>query len=104
MPVASVNGTLTTSGTAVPLTATQTFCDWYGVTPLSTNSGILYMGGSNVSAASLIGWPMGIGSGFFAPTITRFPTEAPPYDLSKIFIDGDTSGDKFTVVYGRKNS
>ncbi len=104
MSVASVNGTLTTSGTKVPLTSVPTFCDWFLVNPLGTNAGILYVGGSTVAAATLIGFPMGVGTGFMAPPITRNPTEVPPYDLSLVYVDGDTSGDKFTVLYGRKNS
>ncbi len=102
--VKSANGTLVTSGTKVALASVPTFCDWYSVSALGTNGGILYLGGSTVSAASLIGFPMSVGDSFLAPSISLFPTEIALYDLSQIFIDGDTNGDKFTVVYAEESN
>jgi len=86
--------TVTTSGTARPLSAASpappTNCISLTVTAKIGNVGTIYVGGSNVSAASKIGAYINSSfpSAYFAPAASN-----PLYSPSQIYIDATDSGD-----------
>jgi len=90
--------TVTTSGTARPLSAaTPTLpenCVSVNVTWVSTNSGTIYIGGSNVSAANKIGTYINSSfpAAYFSPAAAN-----PMLALATIYVDAATSGDKVSV-------
>lgn len=94
--------TITTSGTPVPLSnavpALPANCLSVGVFWNANNSGTaIYLGGSNVSAATKLGAV--ISSSF--PSAYFAPTSNPTNILATIYADAATSGDKVTVTCTR---
>lgn len=94
--------TIVTSGTPVQLsTATPTppgSCISLTVQVLSTNSGTVYIGGSNVSAANKIG--IALNSGQTPPASAAFlPSSTTAlYSPQALYADSTTSGDKVNVA------
>jgi len=84
--IQSGNGTVTTAGTPVTLTATATEAkavDIYN----NNNAAVLYVGGSSVSSTKGI------------PLQPSFTYRLQVTDLSLIHIDSDTNGATFTFTY-----
>ena len=94
----SGSATVTSSGSKVPLLSAPTKADWITIYPGTSNSGTIYVGGSNVSASSDIGAPIGAGDAFVC---WPFGNSHGAYDLSLIYVDSTSSGDKVKFVYGR---
>lgn len=82
--------TISTSGTAVKLTDFTT-CAHVFITAKSDNSGTIVIGGSTVVAALATrrGTPLDPGD----------TMDFPINDLSKIYVDSTSSGDKVTFTY-----
>ena len=94
--------TITTSGTPVRLSSATpvppTSCISLTVQVLSTNSGVVFLGGSNVSAANKIGLSMTNGltppaSVYFSPSSTTAL-----YSPENYWLDSTVSGDKVVVA------
>jgi hypothetical protein len=99
----SGNGTVTTAGTAVQLSVASspippTSCITLTIQAKSSNSGTLYIGGSNVSAANKIGAALTNGvtppaSAYFGPSSTTAL-----YSPQTIWLDTTNSGDGYTYT------
>lgn len=87
--ITSGTKTVTTSGTAVPLVSSSTACKRVDVIADTGNAGTIYVGGSTTLASTITGVPL-------QPTgsYTFYVT-----DLSKVYIDSTSSGDKVSFVY-----
>lgn len=89
--------TVVTAGTRVQLTATSTMTPGCAIAAKATNTGNIYIGDSNVAAttAGAVVRP-GETIEITGPQIGGTEEE---FDLSRIYIDAGTSGDKVTVGY-----
>jgi hypothetical protein len=67
----------------------------------SSNVGTVFIGDANVSAAATVGFPLVPGAGQFYPVIR--PWNGADYDLSKIYVDGNHSGDVLRYSPGLPN-
>ncbi len=90
--------TITTSGTAVALSTGSpvppSSCITITVAALSTNSGTVFIGASNVSAANKIGLIVTSTSpAYYAPAASNAL-----YVPSTIYVDSTSSGDKVTYT------
>lgn len=87
--------TVPTAGTEVQMAAARTAAAWVFVKPRSTNSGNVYVGGSNVSSTTGLSLPN------THPGVL-FPFSGAPgfYDLSLIWVDVATNGDVLEWAYG----
>ena len=84
--------TLTTAGTPVRVAATSTKCNSYLIQAVKANAGIVYFGGAGVTSSN--GTALNAGD-----SISWFPAgSASVYDLSTIWLVGDTNGDKATYA------
>lgn len=94
----TVTQTIVTSGTAVKLSAVQLSATSYIVTARNTNTGVIYLGGSNVKASTQTGTPLNPGdsSGWF-PISSNSPSGR--YDLNLVYVDSTASGDTVSVTY-----
>lgn len=84
--------TVTTAGTRVQLTATQTECQWVVVQALSANTTAVAVGGVTVVAAS----------GTERGTVL-LPLDAVKImvdDVSKLYVDSRTSGEGVAYTFG----
>jgi len=101
--------TVATAGTPTTLASVSTKADWIQVSPGVNNVGAIYLGGANQvcgnGSGGLYGIPItpsgsenGAYKGFFFPVISYVRS---PYDLSKITINADNSGDTAVIYYGR---
>jgi hypothetical protein len=86
--------TVTTAGTAVRLAASSTPAAWVTIQALSTNTGVICVGGSNVLAAMKNGTCLAAGQA--APF---YATPAYIYDLNTIWIDSTVNGEGVGVTY-----
>ncbi len=87
------NAAVTTAGTAVPLSATKVMANWILIQPKPTNTGKIYLAGSDVS--STVGVQMSVGDADVVwPSAT---TNA--YDLSTIYIDASVNGEGVKFIY-----
>jgi hypothetical protein len=83
--------TVTTSGTAEQLAA-DTECTSVAITPLSTNTGIIYVGGPNVNAATENGFPLDSGISIVISTD----------NLNDVWIDAAVSGEGVAFIYTKE--
>lgn len=89
--------TISTSGTPVALLSTSTCAISYNVQAQTSNAGTVYVGASNVSAANKIGTALTAGS-----AVAWLPQGSNcTYDLSTIYADSTSSGDKVSFNYTR---
>ena len=104
----SGSATVAAAGTKVPLTATKKPASWVTIIGDVGNAGTVYVGDSNVKnaaggAKTYIGHPIvkpanaTTQPGFINIREVGGPT---PYDLSLIYVDADTNGDRVTFNYG----
>jgi hypothetical protein len=87
--MASGKGTVTTSGTAVRVKATQTQAKIIDIINPTTNGDVIVIGDSTVSYASGIGVPIEPG----------FTYRVPVTDLSNIWVDAAANGYTFQYNY-----
>lgn len=85
--------TVTTAGTEVPLTATKVMANWLLIQPISTNTGIIYLGDSSVTSANGVELNVGDSDVLWPSSTTNI------YDLSTIYIDSSVSGEGVKVLY-----
>lgn len=78
---------VTTAGTRVQLTSTPTPCRYVIVVALSTNTNSIYVGGSTIAA------------GRGRPLVSLQAEKIDINDVSKVYIDADTSGEGVTYTY-----
>lgn len=93
--------TVTTAGTAVPLSATQIFASTIVIEADTLNTGNIYWGGVDVSATK--------GNTLVAEQSNTLTADLLRYDLShgnnqkldlsQIYVDADTNGNKVRVSY-----
>ena len=98
--------TITTAGTRVPLSATSVLCSRLVIrTPASGNTGLVYVGGSNVSSSNGYQLPAGGGTGgtveFDSVMLGHAGEEI---DLSQVYLDADTNGNSVRILYDKKYS
>jgi len=91
---------VTAAGTPVPLTSTRTAAAWVTVCADTGNSGVVYVGGTNVQNAAgsggYIGHPLSAGE-----FVNLREMGGPSYiDLKYIYVDADTTNDAVTYNYG----
>jgi len=84
--------TVTAAGTAVPLTATSTPANEVAITALSTNTGVVVVGGSTVKAKAeeRRGQPLSAGQ----------TVSLDIRDLSSVYIDSTVSGEGVSWMAG----
>lgn len=100
--VAMLSTVVTTAATAVPLTTVQTFAAAFVIQAKSGNSGAIYVGDANVTAAT--GMKIGKPPTFFAdvtlPAFTMASGDSSNlFDLSSVFICSDSDGDGVNTMY-----
>jgi hypothetical protein len=95
MPIGDGRKIVTTAGTAVPLSATSVGVTSVAITALSTNTGVIVVGGSTVvaSAATRRGTPLSAGG---TATLSR---DDQVDDLSQVWLDATVSGEGVTYSY-----
>lgn len=81
--------TVAASGTPVQLTATSTVCKRIDIVAQFGNTGTVYVGDSSVLASTKQGMPLTQGSSYTAYV----------NDISSIYVDSTTSGDKVSYIY-----
>lgn len=92
--VHNLTKTVTTAGTRVPLTATGlTMANWLLIQPISTNTGLIYIGDRGVTSSNSNGLSVGDSDVLWPSATTNI------YDLSTIYIDSSVSGEGVTVLY-----
>ena len=89
--MSSGNGSVTTAGTAVQLANTSTQCKRVDISNPTSNGTTITIGGSNVVGTTNNWKGVPIEPGF---TYTFYIT-----DLSQVWVDAETNGNKFTYVY-----
>lgn len=92
--------TVTTAGTAVTLTSTKTLCRWATVQALSTNTGYICIGGSDVTCASNKGIRLATGQALSLDAIGE-AKDTNRYDLSKVYIDSTVNAEGVQVTYAQ---
>lgn len=88
--------TVATAGTRVPLASSITQVKWFAVQPLAANTLNVYVGDVTVSHSGPTGIALAPAG---SPFIFHPCGNAAPYDLSLIYADADTSGNKLSVVW-----
>ena len=81
--------TVTTAGTEVQLSNTTNRVTWVKVKALAANSGIVYIGGSDVSATN--GYELSAGNELIVP-IAEMTGGSESFDT--LYVDAATNGDK----------
>jgi len=94
-----INATVTTAGTAVPLSLTRLFVTDFELFTPAGNAGAIYIGNLAVdntwiprAAGTTTNFAHGTGEFIGEHAVIGF-------DLSKVFIDADSSGDSVVVQY-----
>lgn len=95
---------VTTSGTPQQLTSSVTETKDLWIRPLKTlpgtgNTGNIYIGNSTMVKATCVGVMLVIKTGDNPVHIERPRTSGEFYDLSKLYIDADNSGDGAVIGY-----
>lgn len=95
--------TVTTAGTAVPISTTEEHVHSISIQAQSDNSGVLYVGDSSV--ASTTGQELGAGEVYVINAFDK-PYNLEELDLQDIYIDAATNGDvaRIAVVKKRTNA
>lgn len=90
--------TVTVAGTPVPVSATQIISAGCLIQAATTNTGLIYVGGSNLSGVTGRALEITPGSAIeiVGPDIRGIQEEI---DLADIRVDAATSGDKVVVTY-----
>lgn len=89
--------TIATAGTPVPLSATQILTPGCLIQAATTNTGLVYVGGSDLDGTHRgIELPPGAAIEVEGPMIGSMLEE---FDLSQIKVDAATNGDKVLVSY-----
>ncbi len=92
--VHNLSKTVTSSGTPVQLTTTaHTMANWLLIQPISTNTGVIYIGGSGVTSSNANGLAVGDSDVLWPSATSNI------YDLSTIYIDASVSSEGVTVLY-----
>ena len=91
--------TVVTAGTAVPLSATQIITPNVVVQALSTNTGKIFVGGSNVSNSANYAAALQPGESLEITGPVAAGSKEEEVDLSRIYIDASSSGDQASVGY-----
>lgn len=104
MGVKPINATktVTTAGTRVQFTATSTYATSIYFEALKTNSGVIYIGDSTVSATKYIAaLPAGVGFTFAADSFGRAGSAngGTELQLSTLYADCSVSGEKVQWTY-----
>ncbi len=99
MGIAPINSTVSvaTAGTRVQVSATSALAISVYVEALKTNAGVVYVGGSDVSATKYIA-ALSPGAGFGISTDARGRIGG-EFQLSTLWVDSATSADKVQVTY-----
>ena len=90
--------TITSSGTAVRLAASRTLVRSFTAQAKAANTGVVYLGGANVLAASANGVALtaGVGIGYVAVGERK---DSNMYDLNQFWVDSTISGDIVLITY-----
>lgn len=89
--------TVTTAGTRVQLTSTNTYVSNVTVQGLGANTGKIFVGDSSVSATR--GYELSPGSGIAITSIVTPKGTQELVNLADIWFDAASNGDKVHVVY-----
>lgn len=87
--------TVPTAGTAVPVSSTQLTCTGVEFYVPSTNTGVIYIGGSNVDNTMR---PIAK-TGSWSPPDTALSGTSGMYDLSQIYVTSANNNDTVIVTY-----
>jgi hypothetical protein len=102
MPIAWKVVTVATAGQAQPLASASQVCAWVQLQSVrasgAENTGKFYVGDSSLVAGSGEGAILTPGGVLLLPWMG----DQNPYDLSGIYVAGDTAGDQLLVLYGVK--
>lgn len=89
--------TVTTAGTRVRMTTTSTYVISVYIEALKTNTGVIYVGGSDVSSTKYIAaLSAGVGFGISTDARGRLGGE---FELSSLWFDSSVSAEKVQVTY-----
>lgn len=83
--------TVTSSGTAVPLSDVPNIVTSLQITALPTNSNLVWVGGSNVKAqvGQQVGQPLNANDSFYVAVA----------DINRVYLDAITDGEGVTFTY-----
>jgi hypothetical protein len=95
--LATLNKTVTTAGTRVPLATTTFMVNQLTISPLATNTGTIYFGDSSVSST------VGLHIKKTDPSVwlgsSQIDGRDDSIDLSKVYIDASVNGDGVSILY-----
>lgn len=91
--------TVAVSGVAIAVATTSTPAAWATLQANPGNTGDIWVGGPNVSAAGHLGVRLTPGSRYIFSPIEGTSGILLEYDLSKVFIDASSSGDGIAYNY-----
>ena len=89
--------TVTTAGTAVPLSTTRIYTTAFAVRAKLTNTGDIFIGDSTVTSATGMFLQPGESNEKTAQNVSRGVIQT--FELSKIFLNASSSGDGAIVEY-----
>lgn len=88
--------TVTSTGTPIQLTTSQKSAVLVSIQSNRTNTGQIWVGGSNVSASSGIGVSLNAGDVYWFGSLN---TGSKQYDLNTIWLDASANGQKVSFNY-----
>lgn len=92
--------TITTSGTAIRVSATDLLVRSFVIQAKSTNTGVAYVGGSDVLASSANGIALTAGSSIAFVAVGE-RKDVNMYNLTNFWVDTTNSGDKILITYAK---
>lgn len=98
LKIAETQKTVTTAGSSVQLSLTSFTRQVFIILALDTNLGTIYIGDSNVTASTGLGFPLTSGEEVTLDAIKMVGTNE-LIDLTLLFADSTASGDKVTISY-----
>lgn len=92
----SGNKDIAAAGTAETLASSRTTCAWILVQAKSKNTGMIYVGGDNVSSSN------GVQLAAFDSVMLPPIADVEAYDLALTYVDSEVNGEGVTFTYFKR--